>query len=155
MTDRDPESRSCRLIVGYGNTLRGDDGVGVRVAEEVEAWNLPCVRAIACHQLMPELAEAVAEASRVLFVDAAVDSPRELRLRPLQAAESSQLLAHAADPRILLAIARDVYGHCPPAAWLTIPIETTPFSDQLSTTARRGYDLALDQVRQWLASGGD
>ena len=29
------------LVIGYGNTLRGDDGVGPRVAEAVEKLNLP------------------------------------------------------------------------------------------------------------------
>ena len=29
------------LVIGYGNTLRGDDGLGPRVAEAVAALNLP------------------------------------------------------------------------------------------------------------------
>jgi len=32
------------LIIGYGNTLRGDDGAGPRVAEAVAGWGLPNVR---------------------------------------------------------------------------------------------------------------
>ena len=27
------------LIIGYGNTLRGDDGVGYKIAEIIEQWN--------------------------------------------------------------------------------------------------------------------
>jgi hydrogenase maturation protease len=140
------------LLIGYGNTLRGDDGVGVRVAEAVDQWQLPGIRAITCQQLTPELAEAVAGAGQVFFVDAAVDAPREVRLRPLEPALSSQLMAHAADPRTLLAIARDVFGSCPPAWWLTIPIETTHFSGDLSPLARRGRDQALECLRAWMAS---
>ena len=69
------------LIIGYGNTLRGDDGVGPRVAETVAALNLPGVRALVCPMLMPEIADPISRAHTVIFVDAAVDAPREVQLR--------------------------------------------------------------------------
>ena len=34
------------LVVGYGNTLRGDDGVGPRVAEAIGKRQLPGVRTL-------------------------------------------------------------------------------------------------------------
>ena len=142
------QRRGC-LVIGYGNTLRGDDGVGVRVAEAVEGWKLPGMEVIACHQLMPELAEAVARAAKVVFVDAAVDAPRDVQWRRLAPASSSQLMAHAADPRTLLAMARDVYHQSPEAWWLTIPIEIIEFAESLSPFAQEGYTKALEQVRTW------
>ena len=38
---------SYLLVIGYGNTLRRDDGVGPRVAEAVEGLRLAGVRTIA------------------------------------------------------------------------------------------------------------
>ena len=32
------------IVIGYGNDLRSDDGIGPRVANEVEAWGLPNVK---------------------------------------------------------------------------------------------------------------
>ena len=61
----DPWSRlatpgSCPvLVIGYGNTLRNDDGVGPRVAEALEALQLPGVRTLSCALLAPETAEPV------------------------------------------------------------------------------------------------
>lgn len=136
------------LVIGYGNTLRGDDGVGVRVAEAVEALRLPGVRTFTCQQLSPEHAELIAQTERVIFVDAAVDAPREVQLRPLAPSESSQLLAHAADPRTLLALARDVFGHVPRAWWLTIPAAELEFSETLSPRARAGLQRALELLRE-------
>ena len=43
------------LVIGYGNTLRGDDGVGVLVADALEGWN-QAVRTLSVQQLTPELA---------------------------------------------------------------------------------------------------
>ena len=36
-----PEEQRPTLILGVGNTLYGDDGLGVRVAEELTRHNLP------------------------------------------------------------------------------------------------------------------
>ena len=135
------------LVIGYGNTLRADDGVGPRVAEAVEALHLPGVRTMACQQLSPEHAEPISQAVTVVFVDAAVDAPKEVLLRPLEPGDSSQLMAHAADPRTMLALARDVFGHAPKAWWLTIPAITMDFSEKLSPAAERGCAEAVQKIQ--------
>jgi hydrogenase maturation protease len=142
-----PPPPGTLLVIGYGNTLRSDDGVGPKVIAALEDLKLPGVRTLACHQLMPELAQAVSEADRVIFVDAAVDEPKEVLLRPLEPADSSQLMAHAADPKTLLAMARDVFGRYPAAWWLTIPVERLEFGETLSPLAQRGFDTALGKVK--------
>ena len=141
------------LVIGYGNTLRGDDGVGPRVAEAVDALLLPGVRTLICQQLSPEHAEPISQAGRVVFVDAAVDAYGEVQLRELEPGETTQLMAHAADPRTMLALARDVFGHAPKAWWLTIPAKELGFSERLSPTAQRGLERAIELVRK-LASKG-
>ena len=135
------------LVLGYGNTLRRDDGVGPRVADVVAELNLPGVQTLACPQLTPELAEPISQAQVVIFVDAAVDLPREVRRRKLTPATSSQLLAHAADPQTMLALARDVFGHAPEAWWLTIPAEDLGFGEDLSASAQAGLQTALEQIQ--------
>ena len=58
------------LVIGYGNTLRSDDGVGPRVAMAVASREWPGFNAIAVQQLTPELAEPLAAAELAIFVDA-------------------------------------------------------------------------------------
>ncbi len=136
------------LIIGYGNTLRGDDGVGPRVAEAVAALNLPGVRTLACQMLTPELADPISRAAKVIFVDAAVDAPKEVQLRKLEPNETLQLMAHAADPRTMLALARDVFGHAPQAWWLTIPAVNLDFCEELSPETQRGFEEALEKIQE-------
>jgi hydrogenase maturation protease len=62
------------VVIGYGNTLRSDDGAGQQVATLVEDWQLPQVRSLAVHQLTPELAAELATAQMVIFVDAYPES---------------------------------------------------------------------------------
>lgn len=57
------------IVIGYGNTLRSDDGAGQKVAEILASWHLPQVRSISVHQLTPELAAPIAEAELAIFVD--------------------------------------------------------------------------------------
>jgi len=135
------------LVIGYGNMLRHDDGVGPRVAEAVEALQLPGVRTLICQQLSPEHAEPISRARTVIFVDAAVDAPREVQLRKLEPNESTQLMAHAADPRTMLALARDVFGHIPEAWWLTIPAVKLGFGEDLSPEAQRGFEQAVREIK--------
>ena len=146
-TTNQPAGRDF-LVIGYGNTLRGDDGVGPRVAEAIEKLNLPGVRTLICQQLSPEHADPVSRAHTVVFVDAAVDAPREVQLRKLEPGESSQLMAHAADPRTMLALARDVFGHAPQAWWLTIPAVKLDFSETLTPEAQRGFAEAVEQIQE-------
>ena len=146
--DSTPHSDAALLIIGYGNTLRRDDGVGPKVAEAAAALHLPGVEALAAPQLTPELAEPIARADRVVFVDAAVDAPRTVQMRKLTPAESSQVMAHAAEPSTLLALARDVFGRMPEAWWLTIPVEDLGFGEELSPLAKVGFEAALDRIRE-------
>ena len=135
------------LVIGYGNTLRSDDGVGPRVAEAVGALRLPGVRTLICQQLSPEHAEPVSRAASVIFVDAAVDIPSEVQFRKLEPNNSSQLMAHAADPRTMLALARDVFGGAPEAWWLTIPAKKLDFGEELSPEAEAGFREALRRIQ--------
>jgi len=135
------------LVVGYGNTLRGDDGVGPRVAEAVAALNLPGVRTLACPMLTPELADPISQARVAIFVDASVDAPNEVQWRKLEPNETSQLMAHAADPRTMLALARDVFGQAPEAWWLTIPAVDLSFREDFSPEVQRGFAEAVEKIQ--------
>jgi hydrogenase maturation protease len=149
----DSDQKSMRLlIIGYGNTLRCDDGVGPKVADEVAELRLPGVETLACGLLTPELADPISRAETVVFVDAAVDAPREVQLRELTPAESSQIMAHAADPKTMLALARDVFGHAPKAWWLTIPAEELGIGEEFSSLAEGGVAEAIERIRR-LAAG--
>ena len=136
------------LVIGYGNTLRGDDGVGPRVAEAVGAMRLSGVRTLICQQLSPEHADSISRADSVVFVDAAVDASRDVQFRSLEPNATSQLMAHAADPRTMLALSRDVFGHTPIAWWLTIPVVKMDFSEELTPEARCGMNDAIGRIRQ-------
>ena len=85
------------LVIGYGNPLREDDGIGWRVVEEIENGEIVGVlqslgncqlETVAVHQLLPELAGDVSEAELVIFVDASVEGkPGTIAVRELAPVE--------------------------------------------------------------------
>jgi len=108
------------LVIGYGSPIRGDDAIGPLVADRLQQLALPdWIRIEARHILTAELAAALAEVERVVFLDAAVDlPPGQLRCQPLHADSSAaSTMAHFHDPRELLAWCQGLYGRVP-RAWL-------------------------------------
>jgi len=89
----------------------------------------------------------VSRAEKVIFVDAAVDAANEVQWRKLVPNETSQLMAHAANPRTMLALARDVFGRAPEAWWLTIPAVDLGFHEEFSTTAQQGFAEAVEKIQ--------
>jgi len=135
------------LVIGYGNTLRRDDGVGPKVAEAVAEMDLPGVRVITRHQLVPELAEPISRARAAVFVDADAKAKGEVELREIEPGDAGQILAHATNPSSLLALAKQIFGRSPKAWSLAIPVEDLGFGDGLSLRAHAGFEIAVEKIQ--------
>lgn len=142
------------LVIGYGNELRGDDAVGIQVAETVANWHLPEVKAIVTHQLLPELAVEIAKADYVIFVDACAEEScaRNVQLTPISAQRENSpaaALTHTHSAQGLLALTQKVYDAAPLAWLLQVPTESFDFGEQLSSTARSGIDQAVQTIERF------
>lgn len=122
---RSSETDGLVLVIGFGNSLRRDDGAGLFLAERVAAYwkkqGRP-VELITAHQLEPELAEDIAAtgAAAVVFVDAEAtteEGPHEIRFSPVPIGAHSPSLGHHFSPALLMVYAEQLYG-CTSRAWL-------------------------------------
>jgi hydrogenase maturation protease len=139
------------LVIGYGNTLRNDDGAGQIVAEIVQSWKIPQVFTLATHQLTPELAENIAHADLVIFVDATItqaNSSPSLQLQQLEAKDTITNLGHSGDPRSLLSLAQVLYHTTPLAWWLLIPAVNFDFGENLSPITQQAIKEALAKIKE-------
>ncbi|MBO9997413.1 MAG: hydrogenase maturation protease [Cyanobacteria bacterium SID2] len=134
------------LVIGYGNSLRGDDGIGRVVADRVADWNLSHVRSISVHQLMPELAEELSKVDRAVFVDARIDGDAVL-VESLEPDDGNSLLGHSLTPRSLLGLSKWLYHQVPEAWLISVPGECFDFCDRLSPTAERRVVEVLDRLQ--------
>lgn len=135
------------LIIGYGNTIRGDDGAGYQIAEAVAQWNFDRVRSLAVHQLTPDLAEAIAQAKTVIFVDA-VATLSEVKIEQLRPNYAASFTGHYADPRSILALTCTLYKAIPTAYQILIPAVNFSFDETLSPVTIKNVDLALVKIKQ-------
>ena len=141
------------LVMGYGNTLRGDDGVGPRVAERLEAWTGGGIRSLAVHQLTPELAAEIAQAEEVWFVDAWVGGAAPT-VRPLAITPALPVMDHGWQPEALLYLAKMLYDAEPTAYHLLIPAQQFDYGETLSAMAQSGVEWAVRTIKAAIEERG-
>ncbi|MBA4138449.1 MAG: hydrogenase maturation protease [Opitutus sp.] len=138
------------LVIGCGNTLFGDDGVGPLVAERIGDWCRPGVLALAVHQLTPELTADLAATELFIFVDASVRG-ETVECVPLGANDApDNTLDHALTPGALLALCRSAFGRAPPALAVLVPGEDFTLGHALSKRAQSGFERAVELIAQRL-----
>lgn len=141
------------LIIGYGNTLRGDDGFGFLAAERLrEAIRDPEIQVLALHQLTPELMEPISRAGLVLFIDAGVEGePGQLRFEPVEPeGDSAGRFTHFSTPAGLLAGARALYGGAARATMASAAGADFDVGEVLSPAMQRTLDEMPGTVRDWI-----
>jgi len=133
------------LVIGYGNSLRTDDGVGVHAAALLAADpRLAGAEVLALHQLAPELAEDMSQASLVVFVDASTEGPPgSVAVRRRAGAVPGATTApgasgmpgatsHHVGADELLALARELYGAAPDAFVVSVGVADMEAGEALS-----------------------
>lgn len=152
------------LVIGIGNDLRADDGVGLAVVEELARHDRPGLDAVWSHQLVPELAEPISRAARVVFVDAAVpgaDDPApgpagqagapDVQVRRLTPSAPA-LGGHQSGPGALLGLAALAGLPVPEAFLVSVRARDLGLGEELSAPARTAVDVAVRAVLRLAAS---
>ncbi len=138
------------LVIGYGNTLRRDDGAGPEVARRIESLALPKVDTLQAHQLLPEHAELLSRVDRAIFVDASVgDIPPEPCMEPIAPDPNAELDAHASDPGGMLALARILFGHAPASWVIQLPAADLDIGEGLSPIAEEAVQQAVTLINEF------
>jgi hydrogenase maturation protease len=110
------------LILACGNTLREDDGVGPWLAAWAEErfGSEPQVGVIARQQWTPELAQDIAEAESVIFIDCTVGAAAgEVNVEAVEEAPTKPGLAtHHLGASQLLSLSKELYGAMPRSSLL-------------------------------------
>ena len=138
------------MVVGYGNSLRSDDGVGPAVAARLAGDpRLAGVIIRSEHQLTPELAADASQASLLVLVDAGTDeAPGEVSVRRLEPspAEGGTAWTHHLDPSALVGLARELWGSAPPVILVSIGPASLEVGEDLSEVVVPAVTRAADLV---------
>jgi len=144
------------LIIGFGNPLRSDDAVGWHLARRLSAeLTNRDVEVIAAHQLLPEMAEDVSRAERVLFIDAATEGkPGTVRCERVSPAVAGRADTHQLSPAVILRMEQELYGRCPSAFLLTVTGECFETGDKMSDAVSSALPALLAEVRHFVEGRG-
>jgi hydrogenase maturation protease len=141
------------LVVGLGHPYRGDDGIGIRAAEEFEVMNQDSrVEVMAVQELLPELTEVVSHIDLLVFLDARAGGvPGTVEVTEIKPAElRSGVFFHTLTMETLLSAARTLFGHAPKAMLISVAGESFDFGSHLSTKIEAALPLLLARLKEVL-----
>ena len=143
------------LIIGYGNPLRSDDGIGWHAAQSLlNEWRAEQVRVEPAHQLPPEMAEWIGQAGGVIFIDACWDAvPGRIRshnVRPEKSRTAS--MSHYVSPQGLLAEARHLFHRTPKAVLVAVGGGSFEHGESLTPIVAAAFPDLLAKVRKMVES---
>ena len=155
------------LIIGYGSTLRCDDGIGYLAAEKLMdlfdspspavVLPSPLPQVIARQQLTPDLADVLSHVDQVFFIDACAEgTPGEIRVQDVvPSGRQWGAFVHEMPPDVLLDCVKELYGKVPQARLVTIGMESFDIGEQLSPKVAAVLpaliELVLQECRKLLA----
>lgn len=142
------------LLYGYGNPGRQDDGLGVALVEQLEAWakaeRIPGLVFDTNYQLNAEDALAVAESRTVVFVDATGEGVEPFVFRRLEPQATIAFSTHAMSPESVLALAAELYDEKPPAWLMAIRGYEWEPNAPPTPAAQTNLAAALDFLQKWI-----
>ncbi len=141
------------LVIGIGNPLRSDDGLGWTVAEQLSARSENNLQVLKVHQLTPELAEAISEVDLTILVDAgAHGTPGTLTCDPVSVSEADLRFSHDVTPATLIQMAKTLYGKAPLAYLICVAGQTFEHGEFLSPEMTAAVSQVIAKIQELMAT---
>jgi hydrogenase maturation protease len=142
-------------ILGTGNTLRSDDGIGAYVCQQLEKLNLEGITIHNIHQLQTEWVDELSEFNTVLIVDAAVNKDDVINIAPINRTVSiSSNISHHINVNLLADLMTTMQNSRVHFYTCAIPGENFDFGETLSARGRKNADRAVGLINRWLIENG-
>jgi hydrogenase maturation protease len=139
-------------LVGIGNTLRADDGVGAYVCEQISLLVQADITVITTHQLNIGMAEDLSKFDRVIFIDASLDE-KTFSFKPVMMENNpTQTFSHQINASMLAKLTQQLF-FCPTAFYIcAIGANDFKMGNGLSATTQSNADAAIALLAEWLQS---
>lgn len=136
------------LMIGIGNSGRGDDALGWKFIDETETMGFEVDYR---YQLQIEDAALIKDYDLVIFVDASAQ-PLEggFSFHPCEVKNTISFSTHRIDPCSILWLCRELYGITPEAYVMAIEGKYWELHQGLSKEAEENFRKATTYFKQWL-----
>jgi len=141
------------VVIGYGNELMSDDGVGPKAARGIrDDPRFAGVTVIQRHQLVPELAFDISTAAVVVFIDATTAAqPGRVDIEPVVPGHSGSS-SHQVSPSTLVALARELYGRAAEGYVVSCGVQSVELGDHLTPLIDATVPKVIDAVAEIVTS---
>lgn len=99
-----------RIIIGYGNPLRGEDAFGIDVLRALEKKKLKDTKLLELFELTPELVLKLLDANKLVFIDASYSAEYSYTLATPLHIETSSHLSHHISPLVIVSALKTLYA---------------------------------------------
>ncbi len=138
------------LIVGIGNTLRSDDGVGAYVCEKMERLNLPGTTTIIVQQLQVEMIEEMSHYDHVIIVDASATNDT-IQFEPLQEnLQQTVSSSHHVNASLIQTLSQKLYNKTLSLYLCAIPGSNFDTGDSLTMRTKHLAEEAIVIITSWI-----
>jgi len=138
------KSEPSILLIGLGNSARGDDGLGWEFVERMISLGYDFLDNEFRYQLQVEDAACISKYDVVVFVDASHEKlSGGFQISRCMAANHSFFSTHAQSPGAIVYLANNLYGKFPKAYTLAISGKDWELRTSLSREAKNNLDAAV------------
>jgi hydrogenase maturation protease len=139
-------------IVGVGNTIRADDGIGNYICNAIEQMQIPGVNTMIVQQLDAELVEDLLHFDHVLITDASMEG-KEADLYNLLPIDGPPLSSsHHLNAAMLAALSEKVYGIKMSLFICAVRGHDFNIGDTISEKAKANCQQAISLIHEWIGS---
>ncbi len=132
------------LLIGIGNSGRGDDGLGWNFTELAGHTGYDCFNYEYRYQLQVEDAVIISQYDTVIFVDASHTALKDgFEIKPCEAASHYFFSSHMQSPETILYLANDLYNKFPEAYTIAIAGYYWGLKTSLSKEAKQNLQLSF------------
>lgn len=135
-------------VVGYGNTLRGDDAIGIEAAKKIqESASGLKAEVFQFQQLCIDAVYLLKDFHRVIFLDCSVEiGSGQVVCKKVSLDDTSPItMSHHLRPEQLLVLIRSLYGTAPDAYVLTVGGREFDFGAGLSPQVAQALPFVIER----------
>ena len=138
-------------VIGVGNTLRSDDGVGIFICTELEKTNIQGLSVFTTHQLHIELVEELKEFDTIIIVDAGIKPNNEVSFYPITEQNSNSIhSSHNIDATLLFSLLQNLYPSDRSFFVCEIQVQNFELGEGLSSLALMNARKAVQLISDFI-----
>lgn len=138
-------------ILGIGNSLRGDDGIGPYIINRLSGMQIRDAELLTSPSLQTEWMETLAGFEEIILVDAQMTGEKSVRFQLLQPGEYlAEAGSHYLAPGILLSLLTGILHTSPRFHICAVPGYDFGFQEGLSQAALEASEQALAILQRWM-----